>query len=97
PRSTRALSSAAPDVYKRQMPDEWRVQQKTQLKEQMGWQATTGNIAQQFGDLLQKNGEPGDLDGVGRVVAHGNSGAARGLRNNNPGNIEAGSNPWDCL
>ncbi|MBL1907423.1 hypothetical protein ELE49_12615, partial [Klebsiella pneumoniae] len=63
------------------MPDEWRVQQKTQLKEQMGWQATTGNIAQQFGDLLQKNGEPGDLDGVGRVVAHGNSGAARGLRN----------------
>ncbi|MFO5558282.1 hypothetical protein ACLBO9_30650, partial [Klebsiella pneumoniae] len=25
------------------MPDEWRVQQKTQLKEQMGWQATTGN------------------------------------------------------
>ncbi|WP_316419357.1 hypothetical protein [Klebsiella pneumoniae] len=77
------------------MPDEWRVQQKTQLKEQMGWQATTGNIAQQFGDLLQKNGEPGDLDGVGRVVAHGNSGAARGLRNNNPGNIEAGSNPWE--
>ncbi|HDS5448912.1 hypothetical protein [Klebsiella pneumoniae] len=77
------------------MPDEWRVQQKTQLKEQMGQSAWVGNIAQKYSELLQTNGEPGDLDGVGRVVAHGNSGTARGLRNNNPGNIEAGSNPWE--
>ncbi|HDG9775831.1 TPA: hypothetical protein PGG59_004222 [Raoultella planticola] len=77
------------------MPDEWRVQQKTQIKEQMGQSAWTGNIAQKYSELLQTNGEPGDLNGVGRVVAHGNSGAARGLRNNNPGNIEAGSNPWE--
>jgi hypothetical protein len=59
------------------MPDEWRVQQKTQLKEQMGQSAWVGNIAQKYSELLQTNGEPGDLDGVGRVVAHGNSGAAR--------------------
>lgn len=78
------------------LPDEWRVQQKTQLKEQMGQQAWMGNIAQKYNELLQANGEPGDLDGVSRAIAHGNSSEARGLRNNNPGNIEASqSNPWE--
>lgn len=78
------------------LPDEWRVQQKTQLKEQMGQQAWIGNIAQKYNELLQVNGEPGDLDGVSRAIAHGKSSEARGLRNNNPGNIEASkSNPWE--
>ncbi|EEG8105013.1 hypothetical protein ODB14_004004 [Salmonella enterica] len=78
------------------LPDEWRVQQKTQLKEQMGQSAWAGNIAQKYSELLQTNGEPGDLNGVSRVFAHGNSSSARGLRNNNPGNIEASqSNPWE--
>ncbi|WEJ92425.1 MAG: hypothetical protein P0Y63_16180 [Klebsiella huaxiensis] len=78
------------------LPDEWRIQQKTQLKEQMGQQAWIGNIAQKYNELLQANGEPGDLDGVSRAIAHGNSSEARGLRNNNPGNIEASkSNPWE--
>ncbi|MBW5930447.1 hypothetical protein CFM96_17585 [Klebsiella michiganensis] len=78
------------------MPDEWRVQQKTQLKEQMGQSAWVGNIAQKYSELLQTNGEPGDLDGVGRVVAHGNSSKTLGFRNNNPGNIKVSpSNPWE--
>ncbi len=78
------------------LPDEWRVQQKTQLKEQMGQQAWIGNIAQKYNEFLQVNGEPGDLDGVSRAISHGNSLDARGLRNNNPGNIEASkSNPWE--
>lgn len=40
--------------------------------------------------------ESQDLDGVSRAISHGNSLDARGLRNNNPGNIEASkSNPWE--
>lgn len=52
------------------LPDEWRVQQKTQLKEQMGQQAWIGNIAQKYNEFLQVNGEPGDLDGVSRAISH---------------------------
>lgn len=33
------------------LPDEWRVQQKTQLKEQMGQQAWIGNIAQKYNEF----------------------------------------------
>lgn len=49
-----------------------------------------------FQQYLDRNGEPSDLGGVSRLSAHGNSSAARGLRNNNPGNIEASDkNPWE--
>ncbi|AWQ49201.1 hypothetical protein [Serratia marcescens] len=49
-----------------------------------------------FQQYLDRNGEPSDLGGVSRFSAHGNSSAARGLRNNNPGNIEASDkNPWE--
>lgn len=52
--------------------------------------------AGRFDQFLARNGEPSDVGGVPRVTAHGNSSAARGLRNNNPGNIEASSeNPWE--
>ncbi|TQI79327.1 hypothetical protein FHU10_0599 [Serratia fonticola] len=49
-----------------------------------------------FQQYIDRNGEPSDRGGVPRFSAHGNSSAARGLRNNNPGNIEASKeNPWE--
>ncbi len=49
-----------------------------------------------YQQYLARNGEPSDVGGVSRFTAHGNSSAARGLRNNNPGNIEASDkNPWE--
>lgn len=49
-----------------------------------------------YQQYLSRNGEPSDVGGVSRFTAHGNSSAARGLRNNNPGNIEASDkNPWE--
>ncbi|QPT15234.1 hypothetical protein I6G37_09960 [Serratia rubidaea] len=52
--------------------------------------------AGRYDQFLSTNGEPSDTGGVSRFTAHGNSSAARGLRNNNPGNIEASDkNPWE--
>ncbi|MFA1264458.1 hypothetical protein ACDI46_01940 [Klebsiella pneumoniae] len=71
------------------------VAEKEKLKEQAADGALSTAASQQYIQFMQQNGEPGDNDGAPRVTAHGNSSAARGLRNNNPGNIEAGSNSWD--
>ncbi|AZR62130.1 hypothetical protein ELE18_07005 [Klebsiella quasipneumoniae] len=71
------------------------VAEKEKLKEQAADSALSTAASQQYIQFMQQNGEPGDNDGAPRVTAHGNSSAARGLRNNNPGNIEAGSNSWD--
>ncbi len=68
---------------------------KEKLKEQAADSALSTAASQQYIQFMQQNGEPGDNEGAPRVTAHGNSSAARGLRNNNPGNIEAGSNSWD--
>lgn len=68
---------------------------KRKLKEQAADSALSTAASQQYIQFMQQNGEPGDNEGAPRVTAHGNSSAARGLRNNNPGNIEAGSNSWD--
>ena len=71
------------------------VAEKEKLKEQAADSALSTAASQQYIQFMQQNGEPGDNEGAPRVTAHGNSSAARGLRNNNPGNIEAGSNLWD--
>ncbi|MCQ4186477.1 hypothetical protein FK515_22610 [Klebsiella pneumoniae] len=71
------------------------VAEKEKLKEQAADSALSTAASQQYIQFMQQNGEPGDNEGAPRVAAHGNSSAARGLRNNNPGNIEAGSNSWD--
>lgn len=71
------------------------VAEKEKLKEQAADSALSTVASQQYIQFMQQNGEPGDNEGAPRVTAHGNSSAARGLRNNNPGNIEAGSNSWD--
>lgn len=71
------------------------VAEKEKLKEQAADGALSTAASQQYIQFMQQNGEPGDNEGAPRVTAHGNSSAARGLRNNNPGNIEAGSNSWD--
>ncbi|HBT6275581.1 TPA: hypothetical protein PCK60_002033 [Klebsiella quasipneumoniae] len=71
------------------------VAEKEKLKEQAADSALSTAASQQYIQFMQQNGEPGDNDGAPRVTAHANSSAARGLRNNNPGNIEAGSNSWD--
>ncbi|HHL5027151.1 TPA: hypothetical protein ACQ8BR_000990 [Klebsiella pneumoniae] len=71
------------------------VAEKEKLKEQAADSALSTAASQQYIQFMQQNGEPGDNEGAPRVTAHGNSSSARGLRNNNPGNIEAGSNSWD--
>ena len=71
------------------------VAEKQKLKEQAADSALSAAASQQYMQFIQQNGEPGDNDGAPRVVAHGNSSDARGFRNNNPGNIEVGSNSWD--
>ncbi|MBA6160577.1 hypothetical protein HGK53_16135 [Klebsiella variicola] len=71
------------------------VAEKEKLKEQAADGALSTAASQQYIQFMQQNGEPGDNEGALRVTAHGNSSAARGLRINNPGNIEAGSNSWD--
>ncbi|HDG9161024.1 TPA: hypothetical protein PBW29_004710 [Klebsiella pneumoniae] len=75
--------------------DEQVTAEKQKLKEQAADGALSTAASQQYLQFIQQNGEPGDNDGAPRVVAHGNSSDARGVRNNNPGNIEAGSNSWD--
>lgn len=78
------------------MPDEWRISEKVRIKESMAASAIDDWIANDPQSFISRNGEPSDLGGVSRFSAHGNSSAARGLRNNNPGNIEASDkNPWE--
>lgn len=78
------------------MPDEWRISEKVRIKESMASSAIDDWIANDPQSFISRNGEPSDLGGVSRLSAHGNSSAARGLRNNNPGNIEASDkNPWE--
>ncbi|MCR0998655.1 hypothetical protein [Serratia rubidaea] len=78
------------------MPDEWRVSEKVKIKERMAAAAIDDWIANDPQGFISRNGEPSDIGGVSRFTAHGNSSAARGLRNNNPGNIEASDkNPWE--
>lgn len=71
------------------------VAEREKLKEQAADGALSNAASQQYLQFMQQNGEPGDNEGAPRVVAQGNSSDARGVRNNNPGNIEAGSNSWD--
>ncbi|EMM3172389.1 hypothetical protein RKE85_003244 [Serratia marcescens] len=79
-----------------QSPEEieanWVNFRENSAKAALNAQLTAGRYDQ----FLERNGEPSDVGGVSRLTAHGNSSAARGLRNNNPGNIEASDkNPWE--
>ncbi len=79
-----------------QSPEEieanWVSFRENSAKAALNAQLTAGRYDQ----FLARNGEPSDVGGVSRFTAHGNSSAARGLRNNNPGNIEASDkNPWE--
>ncbi|MCC3733712.1 hypothetical protein LLS47_12315 [Rouxiella badensis] len=69
----------------------------TNFRDKSSQAALTAQLtAGRYDQFLQKNGEPSDLTGVTRFTAHGNSSSARGVRNNNPGNIEASDqNPWE--
>ncbi len=73
--------------------DEERASAKNKLKEQSAYGALSAASTQNYMDFISRNGEPGDYAGAVRVS--GSTGDARGLRNNNPGNIEAGKNTWD--
>ncbi|MFV1476130.1 hypothetical protein [Serratia marcescens] len=79
-----------------QSPEEieanWVNFRENSAKAALNAQLTAGRYDQ----FLARNGEPSDVGGVSRFTAYGNSSAARGLRNNNPGNIEASDkNPWE--
>lgn len=76
--------------------DEQRTAAKVELKEQAGASAVSQQMSTNVQSFVNDVGEPSDIGGVSRFTAHGNSSAARGLRNNNPGNIEATEkNPWE--
>ncbi|CFQ88045.1 MULTISPECIES: hypothetical protein [Yersinia] len=76
--------------------DEQRIAAKVELKEQAGAAAVLQQMSTNVQSLVNDVGEPSDIGGVSRLSAHGNSSAARGVRNNNPGNIEATEkNPWE--
>jgi len=75
-----------------EIEDNWNRFRESAAHEVLNARASTGRYEQ----YLAKNGEPSDTGGVPRFSAHGNSSASRGLRNNNPGNIEASAdNPWE--
>lgn len=75
-----------------EIEDNWNRFRESAAHEVLNARASTGRYEQ----YLAKNGEPSDTGGVPRFSAHGNSAASRGLRNNNPGNIEASAeNPWE--
>ncbi|WP_199637000.1 hypothetical protein JEM67_20835 [Serratia sp. PAMC26656] len=79
-----------------QSPEEieanWVNFRENSAKAALNAQLTAGRYDQ----FLARNGEPSDVGGMPRFSAHGNSSASRGLRNNNPGNIEASAdNPWE--
>ncbi|MEL5392877.1 hypothetical protein [Serratia nevei] len=68
----------------------------TRFKESTASAALENASSTQFMQMLAQNGEPADTTGSMRVTPGGNSSSARGLRNNNPGNIEASDkNPWE--
>ena len=70
---------------------------KTEFKEKVADTALSQWAANNSIEFIQSNGELSDTDvGSRRAVSEGGSGdSARGIRNNNPGNLEySKTNPW---
>ncbi|GKX40032.1 hypothetical protein SOASR014_37710 [Pectobacterium carotovorum subsp. carotovorum] len=64
-------------------------------KQDSAWSAGQNALAQNYMQTRQAVGEPSDIGGGMRVPASGAKGEARGVRNNNPGNIRTSPNRWD--
>jgi len=69
---------------------------KIEFKEATARQAVENQLGASYMDFMQRNGEPSDLGGAMRVpsVGGGSTGDARGIRNNNPGNIRKSGEKW---
>lgn len=78
--------------------DEQILAKKQEFKVNTARKAIENQIGADYMQFMQQNGEPSDTGGVGRDSTANNgtsSGETRGLRNNNPGNIEfSKKNNW---
>lgn len=71
---------------------------KIEFKEATARQAVENQIGASYMDFIQQNGEPADVGGAMRVPSVDGGGStrdARGLRNNNPGNIRMSAAKWE--
>lgn len=71
---------------------------KVEFKEATARQAVENQIGSSYMDFIQQNGEPSDVGGAMRVPSvdvGGSTGDARGIRNNNPGNIRMSDSKWE--
>ncbi|ECI7957161.1 hypothetical protein E2G06_20350 [Salmonella enterica subsp. enterica] len=74
--------------------DEQITAKKMEFKEKTAMATAANAIGANYMAVRAQNGEPADNFG-GQRVSGGNPSDPRGVRNNNPGNIEASKNPWD--
>lgn len=78
--------------------DEQILAKKQEFKVNTARKAIENQIGADYMQFMQQNGEPSDTGGVSRGITANNgtsSGETRGLRNNNPGNIEfSKKNNW---
>ncbi|ETO43458.1 hypothetical protein [Morganella sp. EGD-HP17] len=78
--------------------DEQILAKKQEFKTSTARKAIENQIGADYMQFMQQNGEPSDTGGVSRDITANNgtsSGETRGLRNNNPGNIEfSKKNNW---
>ncbi|MEM8448474.1 hypothetical protein Q4R84_14790 [Morganella morganii] len=78
--------------------DEQILAKKQEFKTNTARKAIENQIGADYMQFMQQNGEPSDTGGVSRDITANNgtsSGETRGLRNNNPGNIEfSKKNNW---
>ncbi|MEY0909915.1 hypothetical protein AB7222_02745 [Providencia rettgeri] len=78
--------------------DEQIIVKKQEFKTATAKRAIENQIGSDYMQFMQQNGEPSDNGGISRYydksTSSSSSGSARGVRNNNPGNIRMSKDVW---
>lgn len=78
--------------------DEQIIAKKQEFKTATAKRAIENQIGSDYMQFMQQNGEPSDNGGISRYydksTSSSSSGSARGVRNNNPGNIRMSKDVW---
>ncbi|QXX83901.1 hypothetical protein J6836_05845 [Providencia sp. R33] len=78
--------------------DEQILAKKQEFKTATAKRAIENQIGSDYMQFMQQNGEPSDNGGISRYydksTSSSSSGSARGVRNNNPGNIRMSKDVW---
>ncbi|MGW1369971.1 hypothetical protein [Providencia hangzhouensis] len=78
--------------------DEQILTKKQEFKTATAKRAIENQIGSDYMQFMQQNGEPSDNGGISRYydksTSSSSSGSARGVRNNNPGNIRMSKDVW---